>query len=80
MQKVTTVQLAFTGKVPGDSISTEGMSCTATQLPILPEDFQSGLKVPLAIVQGIWKKAEDLLVSLVPFCQLLDMVQSVKWF
>ena len=60
MQKIANVQLAFTGEVPGDNASSKGISCTATQLPIRPEDFQSGLKVPLATVQGIWKKAEEL--------------------
>ena len=46
MQKIANVQFAFTGEVPGDNVSSEGMLCTATQLPIRPEDFQSGLKVP----------------------------------
>ena len=29
-------------------------------LPISPEDFQSGLKIPLDSIQGIWKKASEL--------------------
>ena len=36
------------------------MSTTA-QLSVRPEDFHSGLKIPLAAIPGIWKKAEELL-------------------
>ena len=61
MQKIASIQLPFTGEIPSDNVCLERESCTATQLPIQPEDFQSGLKIPLATVQGIWKKAEDLL-------------------
>ena len=35
--------------------------CSASQLAVSAELFQSGLKVPLAVVQGIWQKAEELL-------------------
>lgn len=61
MQKMSSVQVSFTNDVPGDDVSLDRMTSTATKLPIRPEDFQSSLKVTLATVQGIWKKAEDLL-------------------
>ena len=64
MHKVSTVQLAFTSGIPGDieqrSSNSESMS-TSAQLSVRPEDFHSGLKIPLAAIQGIWKKAEELL-------------------
>ena len=28
------------------------------QLTVPPEEFRSGLKIPLAAIQGIWKKAD----------------------
>ena len=64
MHKVSTVQFAFTSGIPGDieqrSSNSESMS-TSAQLSVRPEDFHSGLKILLAAIQGIWKKAEELL-------------------
>ena len=61
MHKVSTIQLAFTGEIPGDKEQlsvTSNSSATIAQLPVQSEDFHSGLKIPLAAIQGIWRKAE----------------------
>lgn len=33
------------------------------QLPLSPEHFHQGLKVPLESIEGIWKKASKLLIN-----------------
>ena len=62
MLKVSTIQLSFTGEIPGDKEQpTSDSFSPISQLPVQPEEFHSGLKIPLAAIQGIWKKAEELL-------------------
>ena len=54
----------------------------ASQLSLSAEHFHSGLKIPLAFVQGIWQKAEELLcepnaISAAPACDSKNrMVRS----
>ena len=31
------------------------------QLPVTPMDFHTGLKVPLSAIEGVWRKASELL-------------------
>ena len=64
MQKVTTVQVAFTGEIPGDKEQLSSSTLSAgVQLSVRPEEFHTGLKIPLAAIQGIWKKAEELVTD-----------------
>lgn len=39
----------------------EIISISNSQFPVTPEEFHSGLKIPLQSIQGIWKKASELI-------------------
>ena len=58
MKKVATAQLISEFEFSTDDV---GTPVSSKQIPISPETFHSGLKIPLASVQGIWQKAEELL-------------------
>jgi len=51
----------------------------ASQLSLSAEHFHSGLKIPLASVQGIWQKAEGSFVNQMPFLLHLDVTAKVEW-
>ena len=57
INKVASTQLSSNSICNDFSFS----SCSAFQLAVSPELFQSSLKISLAAVQGIWQKAEELL-------------------
>ena len=59
MQKVASVKPCFTSD--DEQLSSANTSSTAVKLCVRPEEFHTGLKIPLPAVQGIWKKAEELL-------------------
>lgn len=61
MHKVSTIQLVLTGEIKEQLSVTSNSSATIAQLPVQPEDFHSVLKIPLAAIQGIWRKADELL-------------------
>ena len=56
MHKVAIMQLKA-DESPGEHVSG---SPSSEQLSISAEEFQHGLKIPLAAVQAIWRKAEEL--------------------
>ena len=51
----------------------------ACQLPVPPEKFHTGLKLPLSAIQGIWKEASELGVILLPSLLHLAMALNVEW-
>lgn len=58
IQKVANVKLKYEGNVEEADLS------RSTSLSISAEEFHSGdLKIPLNSIQGIWRKAEELLVQ-----------------
>ncbi len=56
LKKVAQVTLPFTDASLGGHSSVGQI-----QLPVCAKEFHSGLKIPLASVEGVWKKASELL-------------------
>ena len=54
LERVTSVSLTL------HSTQSHVHPAFCVDLPISPEEFQSGLKVPLGSIEGIWKKASEL--------------------